>query len=123
MPIKEPPPLRLTAEEPDDSRNKINKSIIDQIIKSVSTPAVGNDEPMTVGQATRFLGYKDVHVVLNLIKNKILKAHRVGKKWLIWKSDLIDYINRNSNQQDGQDGTVGGGGIEYTRGVFDSCDW
>jgi excisionase family DNA binding protein len=88
-------------EEPDDNKNnkkRINNHAIDELIKSViaSMPIVGNDEPMTVEQATHFLGYRDVHVVLELIHSKKLKAHRVGPmRWLIWKSDLITYINEH----------------------------
>lgn len=80
MPIKQPPPLLRTAEEPEDENNE--KSII-----------------MSVAQATNFLGYKDVHVVLNLLNNGELKGHKIGKgrrkRWVIWKSDLIDYINKH----------------------------
>lgn len=97
MPIKEPPPRSTTMGDGDNDKNKgNNKHIIDQLIMSVigSSPIIGNDEPMTVEQATHFLGYRDVHVVLGLIEKGQLKAHRVGKKrWLIWKSDLIAYIN------------------------------
>lgn len=97
MPIKMPPPPLTTIEGDDDDRNNFNANI-----------------PMSVAQATQFLGYRDVHVVLNLLNSGELKGHRVGRgkrrRWLIWKHDLIAYINRQSNQHNGQNGTMGGGG-------------
>jgi excisionase family DNA binding protein len=72
-----------------------------------------NNVPMSVAQATRFLGYKDVHVVLNLLNSGELKGHRIGRKWLIWRHDLCDFIAKRSNQQNGHDEQnepMGGGG-------------
>lgn len=51
------------------------------------------DELVTVKQSAAFLTYKDVHSVLNLLNSEKLKGYRVGNRWLVWRSDLIDYIN------------------------------
>jgi len=37
--------------------------------------------------------------VLRRIKGDELKAHRVGRQWRVFLSDLDDYLARNSNHQ------------------------
>jgi len=67
-----------------------------------------NDILMTVDQAAEFLAVIP-QTVRDYINAGKLKAHKLGngtgkrsrrREWRIWKHDLIEFINRGSNQND-----------------------
>lgn len=64
------------------------------------------DKPMTTAEVAEYLSVNEWTVRL-YINQGVLKAHKLGngtgkkgskRRWRVWRSDLIEFINRNSNQ-------------------------
>jgi len=67
-----------------------------------------NDILMTVDQAAEFLAVIP-QTVRDYINAGKLKAHKLGngtgkrsrrREWRIWKSDLVDFVNRSDNTKE-----------------------
>jgi excisionase family DNA binding protein len=54
-------------------------------------------EVMTVKQAAEFLQVSP-QTINRMIKDKKLKASKVGDIWRIQKADIVEYLNQHSNQ-------------------------
>jgi len=64
-----------------------------------------SDKPLTVKEAAEFLSVTS-RQVREYLARKQLKGHRIGngtnkkgsrRHWRIWKDDLMEFTNRNSN--------------------------
>jgi len=51
---------------------------------------------LTTQEAMDFLRISQA-TVYRMIKRGELKAHKVGKKWLFFKKDLIEFVKRDGN--------------------------
>lgn len=70
------------------------------------------ERPLTTDEAATFLSLSSWKI-RDYINKGILKAYKVGngtnkknsrRRWRIWKDDLVEFINRNSNieEKDGE---------------------
>ena len=50
----------------------------------------------TTQEAMQFLRVSQA-TIYRMIKRGDLKAHKVGKKWVFFKKDLVEFVKRNSN--------------------------
>jgi len=58
---------------------------------------------LTTQEAMDFLRISQA-TVYRMIKRGDLKAHKVGKKWVFFKKDLIEFVKRDGNSpEEGED--------------------
>lgn len=59
---------------------------------------------LTTQEAMRFLRVSQA-TIYRMIKRGDLKAHKVGKKWIFFKGDLIEFVKGDGSSPEGDEET------------------
>lgn len=69
-------------------------------------PEIEMDDALSVDEVAVWLGLAP-NTIRKYIKHKVLKAHKIkgvdgkGRVWRIWKQDVIDFVNSDTENENG----------------------